>query len=292
MRVEFSPLVPNPWKRDGRNRLPLLVTGSAIRREVAKACGIPLIPEDQLGETNHGEAEERIKGQLDGNGVVTPSKRGNGSPPLPVEIATDKATAVFKHFLEQLKVGSTDIPSSVGAIDSTWGIDPTPDNHWDYSRTQLLHKPNGKGSIEGIVEQFIMGASQGAHFQSTSGICIIGLPRCNYRQYLMVVDFGPLNPEFDWPSLANLISKNPNHAAGLSTPDLFNRFPDLVKMPPFVRVDIVSFGERDNKYIPRGGFFNSSAILELSSDPVNLPFLVAMSVGLIPQESRPYWLIK
>ncbi len=99
----------------------------------------------------------------------------------------------------------------------------------------------------------------------------------------MKVDYGKLNPKFDWPNLANLISENPDYAGGISTFNLFNNFPDLVIMSPFIRVYISDFGERGNKYIPRGAFFNSKVILELSSRMENLPSLVAMSLGLIPQ---------
>ncbi len=163
MRIEHSFLQPCPWRRDGKNGLPFLFTGSSIRREVAEYSRLPLASLSLLEKINHGEAEERTKNKLGGNGVVTSSKREDSSPPLPVGIATDKAAAVYKYFWKQLKGGSTDIPSSVVCVDSIWGVDDTPDNPWDCGSTQLLHKPNGKLSIDGIIESFMIGANEGSH---------------------------------------------------------------------------------------------------------------------------------
>lgn len=287
MRIEFPPLQPNPWRRDWQNRLPLLCTGSSIRMETARRVGIPLVPSELLPAINHDAAELRTKKQIGDNSVVTPGKRESGSPLLPIELATDKARAAADYFLRRARQDpEAEIPSSVAATDSAWGIVFPFDGLNE--GTMLIHKPNGNNSVGLIVEQFLQGALLGAHLQSVSGICVVEIypdGRLIYRQSLMTVDYGPFNRKTDWlQRLANSIESNKNNAAGFSTPNLFNNLSDLVIMPTFIRVNIKSFGERDSKYIPpRGSFMNSETVLELSASGENLPSLIAMSLGLIPQ---------
>lgn len=301
MRVEFFK-TPNPIERDRENSLPTLVTSSSIRGKLARYSRIPSnsLHRDVLEYVIQAidEAERRTQEQIiNKNKIhhsVFPAVRDDGSPVTVLELATDKAKMAgetilklkkHKRWLE--KWGKP--PTSLVAVDSAWAIDLTPDNPDDLNTEAILiQKPKDKQGRENIIENLKAGALRGGHLQSVSGICVVEIGddgRLRYRHSLIVVDYGRINPDFDWQKLENLMKTNGHFAGGLSTIDLFRDFRDLVIFEPFAKIQMISSPEsKDDKTVPPWDEFSKNQqIFYLSSDATNIEQLIAMSIGLVPQ---------
>lgn len=302
MGVEFSKITfsglgnNNPFARGKNNELPTLITGSVLKQEVAKTAKIPVANEKFRGLLLPitDRAEARTQGQIiheTGNHhVILPPKREPNSPISVLELATDKAQAAAQSILKQIKVNPFEsYPQTIVCVDSAWGLGdflnfnhPVDPNHF------LLQKPKDQIGIELIIENLKQAADLGWPIQSVSGICVVYLNPSDpnnpleYNQSLMVVNYGVVNPNFPWDYLANKIKKNGHYAAGFSSTEIFHD-PLLVSFNRFFDAWILNYGRRKNKRIPNGAFINSGHILRVYSDITNLPFIIASSLGLIPQ---------
>lgn len=302
MGVEFSKITfsclgnNNPFARGKNNELPTLITGSGLKQEVAQTARIPVAKAPLLQWLSPiiDEAERRTQAKISqetGNHhVILPSKRETDSPISVLELATDKAQAAALALLKRIKINSNEsYPPSVVCIDSAWGLgDFLNFNHPVDSNHILLQKPKEQAGIKLIIENLKQAADLGWPIQSVSGICVVYLNPSDpnnpleYNQSLMVVNYGVVNPNFPWDYLANKIKKNGHYAAGFSSTEIFHD-PLLVLFNRFFDVWILNYGRRKNKRIPNGAFINSGHILRVYSDITNLPFIIASSLGLIPQ---------
>lgn len=299
MRVEFLK-TPNPFQRDKINSLPILVSSSILREEMARYSKIPfngLHPEVlKLVQEAIEEAEKRTQEQIikenDIHHSVFPALRSDDSPITVLELATDKAKAAGEKILELLPNWQEEWgepPTSLALVDSAWAIDLTPENPDDLNtEAVIIQKPKDKEGVKNIIENFKAGALKGGHLQSVSAICQIEIGpdgKLYYRHSLIIVDYGRLNPDFDWQKLENLMRDNGHFAGGLSAINLLRDFKDLVIFDNFTKVQIISSPEfKDEKTVPPWNEFSKNQqIFYLSHNTTNIEQLIAMSVGLVPQ---------
>jgi len=329
MRIEFS-RTPNPYQRGIRNYTPVLISSSSLRRESARNANIPVlfglvndkIVDEIIDAVNKAE-ETTQKRIIEENGIhhaVFPPFRSELSPPVILELATDKAEAAMRVIAGKIKEREEKVaklvkdygrdnyskekrealiaaiyaecgylPPAIVAVDSAWAIDLTPDNPDDLNHEAvIIQKPKDEEGIGKIINELQIASQNGGRLQSVSGICIAQIGsdgEIYYKHAFVVVDDGRINPDFDWQKLKNLMKDNGHFAGGLSTKDLFRDFKDLVIFEPYVKVQIISSsGFKHDKIVPPWNEFSKNQrIFYLSQDGTNIEQLIAMSVGLVPQ---------
>ncbi|MGB9883305.1 MAG: hypothetical protein ACPLRN_02205 [Microgenomates group bacterium] len=298
-RIIFAK-TPNPFSRGQINELPILISSSPIRREMAGFSHLPVnnLHPDVLEEILRtiDKAERRTQEQIiNENGIhhsVFPVVRSDCSPITVLELATDKAKAAAEK-INKLKSHWRkewgEPPTSLALVDSAWGVDLTPENPDDLNtEAVIIQKPKDQKGLENIVETLRLASTQGGHLQSVSGICRVEISpdgKLIFQHSLVVVDYGRLNPDFDWQKLANLIADNGHFAGGLSTINLFQDFPDLIIPNSYAKVQMIVSPEsiNDKTVLPWREFVKNQQIFYLSLDVTNIEQLIAMSVGLVPQ---------
>jgi hypothetical protein len=281
------PLRYNPYLRDQRNRLPYLATSAEIKIEAARFSGLPYVLPNIFELIDHSNAEDRTQEKA-ANGshlAIMPPFREANSPLLPLEIATDKA----RHAAVKIIPNELPFPSIV-SLDSAWATDATPENLTDLPESvRLIQKPKDKRGAELILTHFKERAKKGETLQSLSGICVVRIldgGLFEFNQSLIIVDHGKLNPNANWEMLSNMLLVNHHYAGGFSSIDLYNSSLGLVVPNKFVRVAVLNGGLRSNDRIPSfGSFIRRSSLFEISPDPANWPQIVALSLGIIPQNS-------
>lgn len=332
MRVEFS-RTPNPFERARLNNIPVLISSSLLRRESARDANIPVlfglvndkIVDEIIDAVNKAE-ETTQKRIIEENGIhhaIFPPFRSKLSPPVILELATDKAEAAMRVIAGKIKEREEKVaklvkdygrsinytkeeikasiaatyaeygylPEAIAAVDSAWAIDLTPDNPDDLNHEAvIIQKPKDEEGIGKIINELQIASQNGGRLQSVSGICIAQIGsdgNIYYKHAFAVVDYGRINPDFDWDKLANLMRENGNFAGGLSTVDLFRNFRDLFIPDSDGMAKLTIISEREFKGNKRVSswekFSRNQQQFELSIDETNIETLISLSVGLVPQ---------
>ncbi|GAB4218934.1 MAG: hypothetical protein Fur009_2540 [Candidatus Microgenomates bacterium] len=298
MNVEFFK-TPNPYQRDYSNGLPIVISSSSIRGELARRSKLPFntlhpvlldIIKKAIDEAEL-RTQKQIINERDIHHSVFPAIRDDGSPVTVLELATDKAKVAGETILKlknHWQENWGEPPTSLSLVDSAWAIDLTPENPDDLNLDAvLIQKPKDEQGIKNIIENLKAGALRDGHLQSVTGICQVEIidGKLYYNHSLVVVDYGRINPNFNWQELVNLMKNNGHFAGGFSTIDLFRDFKDLVIFEPFAKIQIISSPEfkADKTVPPWDEFSKNQQKFYLSSDATNIEQLIAISIGLVPQ---------
>jgi len=266
---------------DTSNGLPVLVTRSSMRIEVAKKLGLKI--DDKI---DVGKNEENIQNNFPNLGLplgVTPLRIDNNFPPLPLVLAMDKALVYLSHKGRQEK-------SNYFCVDSAWGF-RLPETLVDDLGMEeiLIHKPR---SVSDLIQLFLIMRNHQAKLESISGV--VQYQNGQFFRRLIRVVFPPLRNDLDLEKLARIMSDNGNFAAGLSSaivlehPDWFFNKGDKVKIiiEDYDQILVAKnlTGEEfkrmsDLSHIPPYPKRKEENIL--SFDPTNYSTIIRATIGLL-----------
>lgn len=216
--------------------------------------------------------------------VLLPLMRSKNSPPLPMELAIDKA-----HEAGQLALAlpQEQRPERIASIDSVYVIGQEPANPMDFNHGQMvIQKPKTNRDVETLVGKFVEGAEMGSSISSLSGIAIARIKdgQVAYDTYMLRIGLGQLSRNMDANGLYTRMKSNGHHAAGLTTDEILGSELGLVGIQEFLPVTLFKFGEGNSTKRVGGSYVrNGIARIELSNTPENLAIAKMIGSGILPQ---------
>jgi len=263
-----------------RESLPTLITTSSIREELAGNFGIRSL---SLQTDSEERTQKKIKQEHNG-GCLTPFRRSPNSPPIPLELAIDKAGSIRDYNSEQHLFFTADSCWSILYPAGNPFFPDIPDNE------VLIHKPKDEEDRSRVIEVLKMAAIQGANLRSVSGVALVrrGVDKeFELTPLLVSIDYGTINPQMDLASLEQRLRDNGHWAGGLDSFTLLRDEPPHIITSNTRREVVVTIQEFDQEedWRIRRGVINFLRY-PLSFDPTNFTQLSAFSVGIIPDISR------
>lgn len=274
----------NPY-RNG----PDLLTSSRTRHMLARQASIATLGFNHPLHSMVGRGEDRTQNQTavehrQPSPVLLPLMRSKKSPPLPMELAIDKAQEAG---LLALALPPEQRPERIASIDSVYVIGQEPANPMDFNHGQMVvQKPKTNHDVETLVGEFVHGAETGSSIASLSGIAVANIKngQITYDTYMLRIGLGRLSKGMDANGLYSRMRSNGHNAAGLTTDEILGGDLGLVEADEFLPITIFKFGEGNTTKFVGGSYLkNGIARIELSNTPENIAIAKMVGSGLLPQ---------